>query len=149
MRAHDAFHARRNHLHPAHNGRQIRMRRQHQLGAPSCRPHRRGRKACLAPRRSSEHKLALPNVHAVQFLRVVQAQESIFHSVRSGIFAQDESEMPAGSLDSAGSIQFREQSNNHALSVTKLQALTQGPRHSHPHCFPFANSTSSVKRSIY
>ena len=35
--------------------------------------------------------------------------------------------MAAGSLDSAGRVKFRKQSNQHALSLTNPGVLTQGP----------------------
>jgi len=61
----------------------------------------------------------------VQFLCVIQTEESVLCFFRCGVLAQYQRKVPPGSLDSAGRVQLRKQSNQHALSLTNRHSETQ------------------------
>jgi len=124
--ADDALHARRGQLHGAHNRRQIHMSRQHELWMPSGRAQRGCGKSRLSARRSREDKFAIANAHAVQFLRVVQAEHAVFHLPGGGKFAKNERHVAPRSLDTAGRVEFRKQSDEHAVSLTNPRGRKQG-----------------------
>ena len=124
--ADDALHARPGQLHGAHKRRQIHMRRQHEFGMPSGCAQSGCGKSRLAARGTREDKFALANPHAVEFLRVVQAKHAIFHLPRGGKFAENRRHVAPGSLDTAGCVEFRKQSDEHAVSLTNPRGRKQG-----------------------
>ena len=103
------------------------MGRDHQFRLSPRGFDRRQHKSCFPARRSGKYKLIFANTHPMQFLRVVQAQQSIFHFLGIGKFAHYECHVSPCSLDSAGRVQFRKQSNQHALSLTNRASQTQEP----------------------
>ena len=125
VRADDALHARRGQLHGAYDRRQIHMSCEHEFGTPSSRAQSGCDKSRLAVRRAREDKFALANTHAVQFLRVVQAQHAVFHLPGGGKFAENERHVAAGPLDTAGCVEFWEQSDEHAVSLTNPRGRMQ------------------------
>ena len=72
----------------------------------------------FAASRAGEHKFALSDAHAMQILRVVQAEQSILQILCNSIFTDEKSQMSPGTLDSAGSLQFWKVSNQHEVSMT-------------------------------
>ena len=62
----------------------------------------------------------------MEFLCVIQAEHAVFHLPRGRKFAENECHVAAGSLDAAGSIEFGEESDEHAVSLTKPRGRMQG-----------------------
>ncbi len=62
----------------------------------------------------------------MKLLRVVEAQDAIFHVMGSGELADDEREVAAGTLDAARGIELGKESNQHAVSLTKTGGRNQG-----------------------
>src|SRR5258708_8102426 len=93
------------------------MRGQDKFWAAACGAHRVGREFELAPVRAGENEFAVTHVHAVEFLRVVQAEESGFHLVRGGVLAHYESEVAAGALNTARRVELGDEANKHPVSL--------------------------------
>ena len=113
-------------MHRADDGGQIRMRRQNKLWPAARRAQGRGGEASFATSRTSENELAIRDSQPVQFLRVIQAQEAVFHFICSGIFAEDVRQMAPSPLNPAGRVEFRKESNDHGVSLPKRKQERQG-----------------------
>ncbi len=85
-----------------------------------------GRESQLAAIGAGEDKFAVAHAHSVEFLRVVEAEEAGLHFVGGGVLAHHKGEMAAGALDAAGCVQFGEEANKHAVSLTNRGQGTQG-----------------------
>jgi hypothetical protein len=103
------------------------MRYEHQFRPPTRRFHRCHGKSRFPARCTGEDEFAVIYAHAVKLLRVVQAEQSVFHFFRSCEFGQHRRHVAAGSLHSAGRVQFGKKSNEHAVSLTNRADETQGP----------------------
>ena len=55
--------------------------------------------------------------HAVQLRRIVQAEQPALHAAAGGEFTHHRRQVAAHALHSAGCIQFREEADEHALSL--------------------------------
>jgi hypothetical protein len=99
---------------------------QDEFRAPAGGAHGVGSEFQLAAVRAGEDEFAVADVHAMEFLRVVKAEEAGFHFVRGGVLAHHESEMASGALNATGSVQLGEEANEHAVSLTNPGAGTQG-----------------------
>lgn len=103
------------------------MSGQNEFGTPArgfqCRRH----KSCFSPGGAGKDKFAIANAHAVQILGIVQAEEPILHLFRSREFAEEKRQMSASALNSARSIKFRKESNQHGLSMTNRPQSAQVP----------------------
>jgi len=104
------------------------MGREHEFGMPPGRAQGRCGKSHLSARGAREDKFVLANAHAVEFLRVVQAEHAVFHLPGGGKFAKHERHVAPGSLDTAGRVEFREESDDHAVSLTNPRGRKQGFR---------------------
>jgi hypothetical protein len=119
MRANNALQSRRHHPHGLHQGPQVRMTRQNNFYfAPGGTQSRRN-EASLGAVASGEHEFAPSQHHAVQLGRIVQADQPAFHPPAGRKFAHHCRHMAARALHPAGCIQFREESDEHALSLPR------------------------------
>jgi hypothetical protein len=84
-------------------------------------------KSRLSARGARKDKFALANAHAVEFLGVVQAEHAVFHLPGGGKFAENERHVAPGALNAARCIEFREQSYEHAVSLTNPRGRKQVP----------------------
>jgi hypothetical protein len=66
-----------------------------------------------------ENEFALSQRHAVELGRIVQADQPAFHSPGGRKFAHHCRHMAARALHPPGRIQFREESDEHALSLPR------------------------------
>ena len=113
-------------MHGAHNRRQIRVCCQDQFGSTPCGTHRRGRETRLAASGPGVNKFAVVDSQPMQLLRIIQAQESIFHLICHGKFAEDVCQMTPSPLNPAGRVEFRKESNDHGVSLPKRNQERQG-----------------------
>jgi hypothetical protein len=79
--------------------------------------HRRSREPRLAPLASRKYKFLAAHGHAMQFPRIVQAQQPAIHVPARREFAHHRCQMTAGPLHPANGIQLSKQSNQHAPSL--------------------------------
>jgi hypothetical protein len=117
MRTDDALHPRRRYAHRLHHGPKISVRGQHHdCFAPSrlqCR-HRELPLGVVVPR---EHEFAPSDRHLVQPRRIIQAEQAAVQAPAGGEFRQHRRQVAACSLYPAGSVQFREEANDHGPSL--------------------------------
>jgi hypothetical protein len=99
------------------NRRKVWVSHKNQLGPAARRSHCRCHQSHLATLAAREYKFALSHGHAVQFWRVVKAEQAAFHSVARGKFREDRRHLAAGTLHPSGRVQLREQSDEHAPSL--------------------------------
>ena len=78
-----------------------------------------GGEARLTPIRAREDEFAVHDVHAMEFLRIIETEETALHFVRGRVFAHHKGEMPPGTLDASGGVQFGEKANEHAVKSAK------------------------------
>jgi len=126
MSANNAFHLWGEELHGMNDRGEIGVRRKDEFRAAPRRAECGGQQPGFPPIGSSENEFPVVHPHAVQFLRVIDAQEAIVHFVSGSVFAQDKSDVPASALDTAGSIQFGEESYEHAVSLPNPTGRRQG-----------------------
>ena len=102
VRDNDRLHLRCRDAHPLDHRRQIWMRRDDQFCVPPRGSQRSRRKSSLRSFAASEDELAIAHRHAMQFRRVVQAQQPAFHLSALGKLRDHRCQMPPCSLDPAG-----------------------------------------------
>jgi hypothetical protein len=93
------------------------MPSQHQLGFSTRRPHCRRREPQFLPITARKDELAPRQGHAVQFPRIIQAEQSALPPAAGGEFRQHRGQVSPHTLDAAGGVQFRKEANDHALSL--------------------------------
>ena len=93
------------------------MRSQGQLCVTPRRAEGVHRKAQLAAVSPGKNEFAIQNSHAMEFLRVIQAQEAVFHFVGSRVLAHHKCQVAAGALNPAGCVQLGEEAKKHWLSL--------------------------------
>ncbi len=88
-----------------------------QFRVTPCRAQRRRRKSPLGTLAAGKNDFARPYLHAMQFRRVVEAQQPAFHVAPRCELRHHRRNMPPGSLYPAGRCQLREESDDHAPSL--------------------------------
>ena len=78
-----------------------------------------GGKSRFTPIGAREDEFAVHDVHAMEFLRIIEAEETALHVVRGRVLAHHKGEMPPGALDASGGVQFGEKANEHAVKSAK------------------------------
>jgi hypothetical protein len=109
------------------NGREKGMARNHQFCTPPGRAHRCCAESRLSASATSEDEFARADAHAVQLGGVVQAEQPALHSVAHGELIHHCGNVPPGALHSAGSVQLREESKEHATSLPSTAQENKNP----------------------
>ena len=117
MRPDDGFCTARKKLRASRHRRKKRMPRNHHFRAPRRSARRRRAKSRFSARAAREHELARTHRHAVQLGRIVQAEQPALHPMACGKFTHYRGDVPARPLHSAGRVQLREESKEHASSL--------------------------------
>src|SRR5258707_2311973 len=102
-------------------------------------PPGRVRRACtepgFTPRAAGKYEFAVPHGYAMQFPRVIEAQQPALHSVARGEFAHHRSHVASRPLHSARRIQLRKESKKHASSLPSA-----APEHKLPQARGFSGA---------
>src|SRR5713101_4989416 len=96
----------------------MRMRRKHEFRPPARRFQRREYEAGFRSRTACKREFTSADRHAMQLGRIIQADEAAFHVARGGELRQHRRQVAAGALHAAGRVQFREEANDHASSLS-------------------------------
>jgi hypothetical protein len=103
------------------------MPRNNQLCTPPGRARSRRAESRLSASAAGEYEFARTDAHAVQFGGIVQAEQPAFHSMAGGKFVHHSGNVPPGTLHSAGSVQLREESKEHATSLPSAAQENKNP----------------------
>src|SRR5258705_2810375 len=115
------------------------MPRNYYFRAPPGRVRRARAEPRFTPRAAGKYEFAVPHRHAMQFRRVVEAQQTALHSVAAGEFAHHRSHVSSRPLHSARRIQLRKESKEHASSLPST-----APEHKMPQARGFSGTLASA-----
>jgi len=99
------------------DGREKRVAGDDQFGAAASGAGRGDAEMDFSASAAGEHKIARAYGHAVQFRRIIQAEQAAIDAAARGKFAHYGGDVAAGALDTAGSVQLGEESKEHGLSL--------------------------------
>ncbi len=123
--ADNCFHARGGEAHGLRDGREIGMRGEDQLGVTAGAAHGGGDETAFGALAAGENKFAAAYGHAMEFRRIIEAEQAAFHGAAGGEFGEHGGEMAAGTLDAAGSVEFRKYADEHLGESAKRRDGTQ------------------------
>ncbi len=89
----------------------------------------------FTPRAAGKYEFAVPHRHAMQFRRVVEAQQTALHAVTRREFAHYRGHVASRALHSARRIQLRKESKEHASSLPST-----APEHKMPEALGFSGA---------
>ena len=81
------------------------------------RPDRCGGEACFGTLRAGEDELAIAERDAMKFGRIVEREETRVEATAGGELLHDGGDVATGALHAAGGVEFREQANEHGVSL--------------------------------